>query len=229
MCIGSARRRVDRNARAARNRRGTVAARNARFGTLGLLFLLTLYLQSIKHHTALIAGVDVLPLFLPLTVLAPIAGRIVGRHGPRLVMVTGLLVAAAGVALLATSTAGSRYLSLLPALLGWGIGLGLLTPAVVAAAIAATPSDRAGLASGVNNTARRAGGAIGIAVYGAIAGEPSNASRFLAGLHLTGIITAGLFVAGALISLFFIPRPPSRRRVQPLRASEIAHRGAEKE
>jgi MFS transporter, DHA2 family, methylenomycin A resistance protein len=65
---------------------GGVAVMN--FGTLGLLFLLTLYLQSIKHHTALIAGVAVLPLFLPLTVLAPIAGRIVGRHGPRLVMVT---------------------------------------------------------------------------------------------------------------------------------------------
>jgi MFS transporter, DHA2 family, methylenomycin A resistance protein len=187
---------------------GVAAVMN--FGTLGLLFLLTLYLQSIQQHTALLAGVAVLPLFLPLTVLAPIAGRVVGRHGPRLVMVIGLLVAAAGVALLATCTADSSYLSLLPALLGWGVGLGLLTPAVVAAAIAATPPDRSGLASGVNNTARQAGGAMGIAVYGAIAGEPTNASRFLTGLHLTGIITAGLFVAGALVSLFLIPHQPSK-------------------
>jgi DHA2 family methylenomycin A resistance protein-like MFS transporter len=125
-------------------------------------------------------------------------------------MVIGFLVAAAGVALLATCTADSSYLSLLPALLGWGVGLGLLTPAVVAAAIAATPPDRSGLASGVNNTARQAGGAMGIAVYGAIAGEPTNASRFLTGLHLTGIITAGLFVAGALVSLFLIPHQPSK-------------------
>jgi MFS transporter, DHA2 family, methylenomycin A resistance protein len=116
---------------------GVAAVMN--FGTLGLLFLLTLYLQSIRQHTAFLAGVAVLPLFLPLTVLAPIAGRVVGRHGPRPVMVLGLLVAAAGVTLLATCTADSSYLSLLPALLGWGIGLGLLTPAVVAAAIAATP------------------------------------------------------------------------------------------
>jgi MFS transporter, DHA2 family, methylenomycin A resistance protein len=187
---------------------GVAAVMN--FGTLGLLFLLTLYLQSIQQHTALLAGVAVLPLFLPLTVLAPIAGRVVGRHGPRVVMVIGLLVAAAGVALLATCTADSSYLSSLPALLGWGVGLGLLTPAVVAAAIAATPPDRSGLASGVNNTARQAGGAMGIAVYGAIAGGPANASRFLAGLHLTGMITAGLFVVGALISLFLISRQPSK-------------------
>jgi len=73
-------------------------------------------------------------------------------------MLAGLLIAAAGVGLLATWTANTPYPQLLPALLCWGIGLGVLTPAVVAAAIAAAPPERSGLASGVNNTARQAGG-----------------------------------------------------------------------
>jgi DHA2 family methylenomycin A resistance protein-like MFS transporter len=76
---------------------------------------------------------------------------------------------------------------------------------VVAAAIAAAPPERAGLASGVNNTARQAGGAIGIAAYGAIAGQPGNAGRFLAGLHLAGLLTAGSWLVAALVCGYFIP------------------------
>ena len=182
---------------------GVAAVMN--LGTLGLLFLLTLFLQSVQHRSALGAGVAVLPLFLPLTVLSPIAGRVTARRGPKPMMLTGLLLAAIGVALTATWTADTAYLLLLPAMLGWGIGLGLLTPAVVAAAIGAAPPERSGLASGVNNTARQAGGVIGIAAYGAIAGQPAYTGHFLSGLHITGLITAGLFVLAAVGTAGLIP------------------------
>jgi DHA2 family methylenomycin A resistance protein-like MFS transporter len=129
------------------------------FGTLGLLFLLTLYLQIVQQRSALLAGVAVLPLFLPLTVLAPVAGRASGRYGPRPVMIAGLLIAAVGVGLLATWSADTSYPSLPLAMLALGIGLGILTPAVVEGAISTAPADKSGLASGVNNTARQAGGA----------------------------------------------------------------------
>ena len=180
------------------------------FGTLGLLFLLTLYLQLVQQRSALLAGVAVLPLFLPLTWLAPVAGRASGRYGPKPVMITGLLIAAVGVGLLATWTADTRYPSLLPAMLAWGIGLGILTPAVVDAAVSAAPADKSGLASGVNNTARQAGGALGIAAYGAIAGQPSQTQTFLTGLHLTGLVTAGLFGAAAFATGALIPRHSSQ-------------------
>lgn len=72
------------------------------FGTLGLLFPLTLFLQTVQDRSALDAGLAVLPLFLPLTVLAPHAGPFTARIGPAPVMVAGLLLAAAGVGLLAT-------------------------------------------------------------------------------------------------------------------------------
>jgi MFS transporter, DHA2 family, methylenomycin A resistance protein len=180
-------------------------------GTLGLLFLLTLYLQSVQQRSALLAGLALLPLFVPLSILAPTAGRIVGRVGPGPVMCAGLLLAAVGAGLLASWQADTAYLTLFPAMLCWGIGLALLTPAVVAAAIGAVPPDRSGLASGVNNTARQAGGAVGIAVYGAVAGPPDDTGDFLAGLHGTALATAGLFVAAALATVAFIRRASGAR------------------
>lgn len=191
-------------------RRAAFSAANAvagamNLGTLGLLFLLTLFLQTVQHRSALAAGVAVLPLFLPLTVLAPLAGRLTARIGPKLPMTAGLVIAAAGVALLARLQPDSSYLTLLPAMLLWGVGLGLLTPAVVSAAVAAVEPDRAGLASGVNNTARQAGGAIGIAAFGAVAGTATNSDRFVVGLHTTGVATAGLFLVASIATLGLIP------------------------
>ena len=81
-------------------------------------------------------------------------------------------------------------------MLTWGVGLGVLTPAVVAAALSAVPARHAGLASGVNNTARQAGGVAGIALYGSIAGSPADPARFVAGLHLTGADHGGALRRG---------------------------------
>jgi MFS transporter, DHA2 family, methylenomycin A resistance protein len=172
-------------------------------GSLGLLFVLTLYLQRVQDRSALGAGLALMPLFAPLTVIAPVAGRLTARTGPRAPMVTGLVVAAAGVALLARLHAHSGYVGLAPALLLWGIGLGILTPAVVAAAMRAVPADRAGMASATNNTARQAGGAIGIAALGALAGNPAHAG-FVAGLHAGALVTAGLFAAAAVGTLVLV-------------------------
>jgi len=181
-------------------RRGFAAANAVagimNLGTLGLLFLVTLYLQTVQGRSALGAGVAVVPLFAPLALLAPLAGRITGRVGPRPVMLAGLLLAAAGVGQLTTWQPDTPYLELLPGLLGWGVGLALLTPAAVAAA----PAGRSGLASGINNTARQAGGAIGIAAFGAIAGPPAAGAGFLTGLHVSALITAALFVVAATVT-----------------------------
>lgn len=165
--------------------------------TLGLLFLVTQYLQTVRHDLAVAAGLALLPLFLPLTLLAPYAGRVVARSGARPPMVAGLLLAAAGFAVLTLLDADSSYWTLLPALLLWGIGLAALTPAVVAAAIGSA-CGRPGFASGVNNTARQAGGAVGAAIFGAVAGSASNARTFLSGLHLSGMASALLFLVAGL-------------------------------
>jgi DHA2 family methylenomycin A resistance protein-like MFS transporter len=179
-------------------------------GTLGLLFVVMLYLQRVQERSALEAGLAVFPLFLPLTILAPLAGRLIARIGSRLPMAGGLLIAGMGVALLLLLEPGSSYLALLPALLLWGIGLGLLTPAVVAAAMSAVPGERAGLASAVNNTARQTGGAIGIAAFGALAGSTADPGSFLGGLHADAAITVALWAAPVVATLSFVGRPERR-------------------
>ncbi|MFF4802998.1 MFS transporter [Streptomyces sp. NPDC001351] len=174
-------------------------------GTLGTLFVLMLFLQSVQDRSALLAGAAVIPLFAPLAVIAPFGGRVTSRIGSRLPAAAGLLVATAGLALLALAAPHSSYLVLLPAFLLWGIGMGLLTPAVVAAAIAAVPAQRSGLASAMNNTARQTGGAIGIAVAGAVAGQPDDETRFVRGFHAVALGAAGLYAAAAVLALLVLP------------------------
>jgi DHA2 family methylenomycin A resistance protein-like MFS transporter len=179
-------------------------------GTLGTLFALTLFLQSVQGRSPLGAGLVLVPLFAPLAVLAPLTGRLAGRIGPRLPVACGLVIAAAGLALLLAAGARSGYLVLLPAFLAWGVGIAVLTPAVVAAAIAAVPADRAGLASAISNTARQAGGAVGIAVAGAVAGQPSaggtgGGSGFVHGFHVVALGAAVLYVLAACVALALIP------------------------
>jgi DHA2 family methylenomycin A resistance protein-like MFS transporter len=179
-------------------------------GTLGTLFVLTLFLQSVQGRSALAAGLALVPLFAPLAVLAPLTGRLTSRVGPRLPVTCGLVLAAAGFALLLGAGAGSGYPVLLAAFLLWGLGLAVLTPAVVAAAIAAAPAGRAGLASAINNTARQAGGAVGIAVAGAVAGQPAASRRggdpgFVHGFHVVALGAAGLYLLAAVIAVALIP------------------------
>jgi DHA2 family methylenomycin A resistance protein-like MFS transporter len=175
--------------------------------TLGLLFVLMLFLQSVQHRSPLAAGAMILPLFLPLAVIAPFGGRLTSRYGPRLPGAGGLAVAAAGLGLLALAGRGSGYGVLLPAFLLWGGGLGLLTPAVVAAAVAAVPGERAGLASAISNTARQTGGAVGIAVAGAVAGQPGG-TRFVPAFHLLALGSAALYLVTAVLVLTTLPAGP---------------------
>jgi DHA2 family methylenomycin A resistance protein-like MFS transporter len=181
---------------------GVAGAMN--LSTLGLLFVVTLYLQDVGHDRALTAGIVLLPLFVPLSVLAPVGGRIVARAGPRLPMLGGSLLAAAGVGLLTLSGATTRYLTLLPAVLLWGGGLAFLTPAAVSAAVSAVPAGRAGLASAVNNTTRQAAGAIGIAAFGAIVAALAS-QGFVHRFHAVASIATVLFLAGAAAALM-LPR-----------------------
>ncbi|MFZ1996840.1 MAG: MFS transporter, partial [Solirubrobacteraceae bacterium] len=192
---------------------GVAGAMN--LATLGLLFVVTLYLQEVRHDRALMAGVVLLPLFAPLSILAPLGGRIVARTGPRPPMVGGLIVAGVGVGLLTASDATTGYETLLPAVLLWGVGLAFLTPAVVSAAVSAVPADRAGLGSAVNNTMRQAGGAIGIAAFGAIAAAPGRGG-FVAGFHTVAVIAAVmLLVAAAISSVWRWPPTTQTSKIAP--------------
>jgi MFS transporter, DHA2 family, methylenomycin A resistance protein len=162
---------------------------------LGTVLVLTLYLQERLGHNAFRAGLELLPLFIPLAVLGPVSGRITARYGPRLPMSIGLVLGAAGSAALLAVHNTSGYAAVVPVELGLGLGMGILTAAVVNAAVASLPPDRAGFASGVNNTCRQAVGAVGIAVYGAAVGPD-----MVSGLHTLAWVGSGLWVLGLAIT-----------------------------
>jgi DHA2 family methylenomycin A resistance protein-like MFS transporter len=166
----------------------------------GLLFVGMLYLQDVRGYSPVRAGVAVLPLALPLVLLAPVSGRLTARRGPRPAVTLGCLVAAAGMlALLGVGVHGG-VLGLLAAFGVLGCGAGLVTASVVAAVVRATPADRPGLATGMSNTARQAGTAAGVAVFGAVAGPTRPVGPFVAALHGLAGAAAGLWLLAAVVA-----------------------------
>jgi DHA2 family methylenomycin A resistance protein-like MFS transporter len=147
----------------------TVVAGTMNLCSNGTLFVLTLYLQDVQHRSPLQAGLVCLPAFAMLSITGPPAGRAVARFGPQRPLAAGLTCAGCGLALLVAGPS-------VPAFVLWGAGLGVMTPAIVAAAMGAVEPERAGLAAAVNNTARQAGTAIGIAIAGALAGSPAGSN-----------------------------------------------------
>lgn len=179
------------------------------FVGIGTIFVLTLYLQDVRRFSPIVGGVALLPLFLPLAVLSPVTGRLTARFGPQLPMTCGLLIGAVGSLGLLGVTSASGYWRLLPVLVGLGVGMGLLTAAVVSAAMRAVPPADAGLGGSVNNTARQAAGALGIAVYGAVTGSPTRPDAFVAGLHILGAVGAATWVVAVIVTV--VALRPGRR------------------
>jgi predicted MFS family arabinose efflux permease len=148
-----------------------VAVATAVVGSFGLFLMLTYHFQTVLGYSPIRAGLA----FLPMTAAVSgtgyaVAGRILPHVRPRTLMVPGLLLAAAGLALLSTLDPGSGYLGLvLPAELLLGAGMGcVFTPAINVVTSGVDPRE-AGVAAAVANTAMQVGGSIGIAVLNTIA------------------------------------------------------------
>jgi EmrB/QacA subfamily drug resistance transporter len=140
------------------------------FALLGFVFFNTLYFQAVQGWSPLQAGLRSLPNTLAVVVTAPLAGRLASRYGYRVPVVAGLLLGAAALLLLAGIQVGTPYAMLWWKLAMLGAGFGLAITPSVAAAVAAMPGAQAGVASAVTNTSRQVGGALGVAVLGAVAG-----------------------------------------------------------
>ncbi len=162
-------------------------------GTLGALFAIGLYLQQGRGLSPLAAGLDLVPLALPLAALTPFTGRVVGVVGPRLPAGLGLLASGAGYLGLALLGGGA-----IDGPGGWallalaGAGMGFAVPALVAGATEALGPDRAGIAAAVNNTSRQIGGAIGVALIGGFVGVASSLAASGVSLMLGGVVALAL-------------------------------------
>jgi EmrB/QacA subfamily drug resistance transporter len=138
------------------------------FSMFGIFYFVTLYFQNVLGYSALEAGVRSLPMTMMVMFVAPLAGRLSGKIGPRYQMTVGMLMMTAGLLVLSRLEVHSSYNMIWPAYIVAGAGIAMTMPAVSAAGMAAVDQAKAGVASGVINSSRQVGGALGVAVLGAV-------------------------------------------------------------
>ncbi|MEU4339801.1 MFS transporter [Nocardia sp. NPDC023852] len=170
----------------------------------GVFFLLVLELQLVAGYSPLLSGVATVPITLIMLVLSAPAGRWAQRHGPRLPMSAGPLLAAAGLVLLLRIGPDTAYLTdVLPGVLVFGLGLSVLVAPLTGAVLGAVPSSEAGIASGVNNAVARTAQLLAVAALpglAGISGEFSDPAAFDDGFVSAMWICVGLLVAGAVLA-----------------------------
>jgi EmrB/QacA subfamily drug resistance transporter len=135
---------------------------------LALFLYLTLYLQNYLGHSPLEAGLRYLPITLASFVVAPIAGLLLARVPARVMLSVGLAAVGAGLLLMSGLGASDEWTTLLGGFLVAGAGIGLLNPVIADVAVSVVPKEQSGMASGINDTFRQVGIAVGIAAWGAI-------------------------------------------------------------
>ena len=184
-----------------------VAANASGFLMTGAMFgavvFLAQYLQAALGEGPFVAGARMLPLTATLFLVAPLAGRLVGRVGERPIVVAGLLAQATGFGWMALGSDGP-YLVLVPGMLLAGAGISAALPATQNAAVGAVPREALGVASGIYNAMRQLGGTFGVAIgsvmftgFGGFASSAAVARGFRAALATAAAIAA----AGALAGL----------------------------
>jgi EmrB/QacA subfamily drug resistance transporter len=211
--------------------------------TLGEFFLLTLYLQQVLGYSAIETGLAFIALAGTVAVTSNAAQRLTSRLGARPVLTVGMLLSAASTLLYAQLPADAPYFAeILPAFLLGGVGLALsAVPVTIAGLTGAAPAD-AGVASGLINTTRQVGGAIGLGLVTTIAatttghylhGHPaaSQATALTHGFDVAFYLLAGLSLLGAEVAAGLLrtarPRPapttPAARLAGQATARAPAH------
>ncbi|MFJ2234128.1 MFS transporter [Streptomyces sp. NPDC087859] len=214
----------------------TVIAISAFAALGGFLFLSTLYLQNVRGLDAMHAGLWMLPIAAPAFVCAPLSGRLVGRHGPRLpLLVAGVSITASGV-LFAAFDAETSDVTLLIGYVLFGIGFGFVNAPITNTAVSGMPRSQAGVAAAVASTSRQLGQTLGVAVVGAVlvagVGSASYADTFVSASVPAWWIIAGcglaVLVLGAVTSGAWARGTAQRtaERLESLEVREVARVGA---
>jgi EmrB/QacA subfamily drug resistance transporter len=181
----------------------------------GNFFLVTLYLQEVLGYSAIETGVAFIAITLSIGVFSNVGQALTSRYGVRRVLSSGMALSALGVLLYAQMPADGQYFwDVFPALVVTGIGLGLtFVPVTIAALQGVHPVD-AGVASGLINTTRQIGGAVGIAAVTTIAATvtadnagAAPAQALTDGFHASFYVLAAISLLGALTAAAFLGRP----------------------
>jgi MFS transporter, DHA2 family, methylenomycin A resistance protein len=166
-------------------------------GYYGLPFVMSLYLQQLRGLSALGTGIVFLPMMLTGAVLTPFIARLAERFGARALITLGLTCMTVGLIVISRLPASAPVAVVSALMMLVGVAGPLVMPPVMALLLHAVPARRAGVASGVFNTSRQAGGALAIAVFGALLADRAT---FLHGLRVSLLIAAAIALAAAAVS-----------------------------
>jgi EmrB/QacA subfamily drug resistance transporter len=168
------------------------------FGYFGLPFVMSLYLQQQRGLSAAGTGVTFLPMMMTGLALTPFSSRLMHRFSAKALIVTGLV----------SMSVGLTSIAFLPfsVSIGWiavsmvlvGLAGPLVAPPITAVLLSSVPAHFAGTAGGVFNTSRQVGGALAVAIFGALLARSSD---FMAGLHFSLMLAAVISLATAVMSL----------------------------
>jgi EmrB/QacA subfamily drug resistance transporter len=135
----------------------------------GIFLVLIQFLQAVLGFSALKASAGLLPMAAMMMPLSSVAPTLAKKFGTARVLIIGTLIFGTGLVMLATMVSvEGGYLSLLPGLMVFGVGVGLLMSPSTAAITEALPAEKQGVASALNDTVRELGGAVGIALLGSL-------------------------------------------------------------
>jgi EmrB/QacA subfamily drug resistance transporter len=184
-----------------------------------LWYFLSLYLQQVLGLSPIEAGLAFLPMTGTLAVTATLAPRIVARIGGRSSLTIGMaLIAAGSLWLTQVSASGSYAADMLGPSVLTALGMGLSFVPVTIAAMAGVPPERAGLASGLVNTSRQMGGALGLAILVSVAASltsgyvrdhgvaPLDGAALVHGYHGAFLLSAAIALVGAVAAQTLLPR-----------------------
>jgi EmrB/QacA subfamily drug resistance transporter len=188
-------------------------------GMYSTFFLGTLYLEHVRHYSALQTGAAFLPWTITVAILSRgITARLVGRFGPLSVLVFGMTSAVAGLALFSTVGQHTDFFpTIFLACFAIGLGLGSAFLPLLTLATAEIPAADAGLGSGITNVAQQISGAVGLAVLSTLATNHTKtlltthhplASSLIGGYHLAFLVGAASITTGIALALALLrPRP----------------------
>ena len=191
-----------------------------------LFFFIALYLQLVLGYGIVAAGTTLLPLTATIVLVAPLAGRMSDRIGRRAPIITGLLLLAAGLLVLSALGQRSGLALIISGLALAGVGIGLTTSPITAAAMDGASDQTTGESAGLLNTSRMIGLTLGIATMGAIiassgnvlGGSPRAREAFVSGLSDALRFNAGIALLAAVVAVATITAAIVPQRLQPTEA-----------
>jgi EmrB/QacA subfamily drug resistance transporter len=175
----------------------------------GFLFLTTLYLQDVRGFTPLKAGLTLLPMPIMMAVTSPIAGRMLARGGPRVPFVIAGAALTLSTAALSQLSYDSGPMFLIVTYGLFGIGAGMVNSPITNGVMSGVPKSQAGVASGMNSSARQLGQSLGVAIVGSVLAASLHGGMetgFLIAAHAGWWIMAGCGYAVLLLGVLSTTR-----------------------